>query len=119
MLCRIGYCRTKKLVCLLGSASAAQDSLIRELFGTRKYDERVRPVQDASETIEVTFGLTLNILVFVVRRMSVSDENPTAWIILKSTLFDSHLMILSAQSDRDQMMKTNGYLELVSYFYKT
>ncbi|OQV19795.1 Acetylcholine receptor subunit beta-like 1 [Hypsibius exemplaris] len=64
-------------VCL---ASDAQATLIDELFLTRNYDLLSRPVDDIRETVNISFGLTLNILVSV--------------------------------CDKDQVMKTNGYMEL-------
>ncbi|XP_055357867.1 neuronal acetylcholine receptor subunit alpha-5-like [Paramacrobiotus metropolitanus] len=63
-----------------GLASDAQQRLIKELFLSRDYDALSRPVEHENETVNVTFALILNILVFV--------------------------------SDQDQVMKTNGYLDL-------
>ena len=52
----------------LGSMAAygseAQDRLIKDLF--QGYDKMSRPVNNLNETVEVLFGLTLNILVYVV-----------------------------------------------------
>ena len=41
-----------------------QDRLIKELF--QGYDRLTRPVSQLNQTVRVTFGITLNILVYVV-----------------------------------------------------
>ena len=68
---------TKKV---LGFCSEAQERLIKELFLSRNYDAMSRPVTDLRHNVTIGFGLTLNILVFVVSFERLTNEN-SLWVV--------------------------------------
>ena len=91
-----------QLLCL-GVGSRDEERLVRDLF--RGYNKLIRPVQNMTQKVQVAFGLAFIQLINVV-------SSPVH--VYYRYLWPRELPISCFQNEKNQIMKSNVWLRLVS-----
>ena len=95
----------------VGTCSEDEERLVRDLF--RGYNKLVRPVQNMSMKVEVKFGLTFTQLISVVSLVAFSKKEFSEFYLS----FICVLLYPKQQNEKNQVMKSNVWLRLVSQIF--
>ena len=91
-----------------GLCSQEEERLVRDLF--RGYNKLIRPVQNMTQKVEVAFGLAFIQLINVVR---IYDS---IFVFIVKYSVANYLYFPTFQNEKNQIMKSNVWLRLVSSF---